>query len=75
MFTWKPSNGKTDLVQDLPSDDDSLNLIGSFENLGQFRIPEHSFYWKVLCVSVSSQDLNGIRSDLHRSIAGKALGH
>src|SRR5258707_353959 len=56
------------LDDETASDELSMDLVGSFPNLGDLGITHQSFNADVLAVPVPAEELHGVRSHAHRQV-------
>ena len=59
----------------LAGNDHTLDLVGAFEDLGQFGVAHHALDRIVHGVAVATEDLDGVRCHLHGHVAADAFGH
>lgn len=74
-FNRLPRQGAPRLLEYLPDDRMSLNLIGPLKDLREFRITKHPLHVEVLHVPVPSRHLHRAGGDLHCRVTGKKFCH
>src|SRR5439155_3746023 len=62
-------------LQDLPSDDHTLDLIGALVDLGDLGVAHHALNRVLAHVPVAAEDLYRVGGDLHGDVTGEGLGH
>ena len=55
--------------------DQSLDLLRSFVELGDLRVAHHPLDRELVDVAVAAEDLDGVRRDPHRGVAGDEFTH
>src|SRR5690606_24272069 len=63
------------LFRQCAADDETLNFVRSFVNLGDFCITHVTFNQIIFRVTVSSENLHRFDRYAHRRISGKQFGH
>src|SRR5262245_38572366 len=61
--------------QQLPGNDESLNLAGPLADCRQLDVPEELFRWIVLHKTIAAVNLHTVVSRLHGDLARIQLGH
>src|SRR3954454_7047660 len=63
------------LGRHLAGDDDALDLVGAFVDLGDLGVAHHALDGVLVDVAVAAEDLDGVDGDLHGVVGGEQLGH
>src|SRR4029079_11461332 len=53
-----------------PGDDEPLDLLRSFVELGDLRVAHHPLDGELVDIAVSAEDLDRVRGDAHRRVPG-----
>jgi hypothetical protein len=62
-------------AQEIPRDDEALDLLGPLVQLGDLRIAHHPLDRVVRRVAVATEDLDRVSRHGHRRVAGEELRH
>src|SRR6478735_9983840 len=70
-----PFRASAVLAEQCPRDDQPLDLLGAFVELGELRVAHHPLHRELVDVAIAPEHLDGVGGDAHRGIPGHEFTH